>query len=156
MDPWDRKIGYVPQDGALFPHLSAGEQIAFPLTIKKTLRNEINKTVTELAELMEITSVLNSYPNTLSGGEKQRVALARALAMGPEVLCFDEPLSALDEELHDEISQLLAKLVKLKKLTVLHITHSMREAQSLGSIIFKLSKGRIINIPKESHKSYEL
>ena len=143
LPPAQRRIAYVPQDGALFPTMTVGEQIAFPQSLHKIPKNIINKTVEELAEQLNITQLLDRYPKKLSGGEKQRVALARALAMDPLAICLDEPLSALDEELHHEICLLLKRIVKERNLTCLHITHSRREALAIADTAYKIDKGQI-------------
>ena len=147
-----RKIAYVPQDGALFPTMTVGQQIAFPASLQKMPDNEINSLVKDLAASLNITHLLERYPNFLSGGEKQRVALARALAMKPKVLCFDEPLSALDEELHHEICTILKETVKSRNLPCLHITHSFKEAASMADIVYKLYKGNIEKVDLASEK----
>ncbi len=141
--PAERRIAYVPQDGALFPTLNVGEQIAFSLNVQKRPTEEVNKIVLELAEKLEIIPLLQRMPQLLSGGEIQRVALARALAMEPAALCLDEPLSALDEDLHDEICELLRTVVKERCLSVLHITHSKREAKTVADLLLRIEKGQI-------------
>ena len=141
--PAMRRVGYVPQDGALFPTMKVGDQIAFPQVVQKKTPEEITKNVKELAEQLNIGHLLERMPGLLSGGEKQRVALARALAMNPVALCFDEPLSALDEELHEEVCDLLKKTVEGRKLTCLHITHSRKEALAVADVAYKIYNGRI-------------
>jgi ABC-type sugar transport system ATPase subunit len=144
--PGLRRIGYVPQDGALFPTMKVGDQIAYPLSLKKLPAVQIDAKVKELAEHFDISHLLNRMPKFLSGGEKQRVALARALAMDPLVLCFDEPLSALDEELHSEVCDLLKREVAENNLTVLHITHSRSEAERFSENIYKIINGAVSRV----------
>ena len=141
LPPGLRRIGYVPQDGALFPTMTVGDQIAFPLTLQKLPVKEIEAKVQELAEKFEIAHLLSRMPKFLSGGERQRTALARALAMNPLVLCFDEPLSALDEELHNDVCHLLKDVVSAGGLTVLHITHSSSEAERFSENIYRIKQG---------------
>lgn len=143
LPPAERRVAYVPQDGALFPTMTVGQQIAFPQILHKADPQTIDKTVEELAEQLNIKHLLDRYPKKLSGGEKQRVAIARALAMDPLALCFDEPLSALDEELHHEVCILLKKTVKDRNLTCLHITHSRREALAIADTAYRIDKGQI-------------
>ena len=105
LKPGERGVGYVPQDGALFPTLSTREQLAFALRLRKVEPSSIAKRVEELANRLGIEQLLDRMPEGLSGGERQRVALGRALSIRPKFLCLDEPLSALDDETHDEICQ---------------------------------------------------
>jgi len=151
--PAERKIAYVPQDGALFPTMNVGQQIAFPALMQKKDSATINELVKNLSESLNISHLLDRSPDFLSGGEKQRVALARALAMDPKVLCFDEPLSALDEELHEEICTLLKNTVKNRNLPCLHITHSRKEAISMADKAYKLYNGKMERIDLESERS---
>ena len=141
-----RKVAYVPQDGALFPTMKVGQQIAFPALMQKKPASEINELVKSIAKSLNISELLDRTPAFLSGGEKQRVALARALAMAPKVLCFDEPLSALDEEIHEEICTLLKSTVEERNLPCLHITHSKKEALAMADSVYKLFKGNIERI----------
>jgi len=143
LKPAERGIGYVPQDRALFPTMRIRDQIAFSLVIRRWSPVEIGRRVDELAEMLGITRLLDRMPDGLSGGESQRIALARALAFRPKALCLDEPLNALDEELHDEICELLDEVHRQTRVTVLHITHSPSEARQLAGIVFRMADGRI-------------
>ena len=93
----------------------------------------------ELAERLGVSHLLDRMPDALSGGERQRVALGRALSIRPRYLCLDEPLSALDDETHDEIYELLLQTVKGTGVTVLHITHNKREVENLADIVFRIA-----------------
>ena len=137
--PGERGVGYVPQDGALFPHLSVAKQLAFSLVLRKTEPSQISRRVEELADLLGISHLLDRMPDALSGGECQRVALGRALSIRPKFLCLDEPLSALDDETHDEIFELLLQTVKGTGVTVLHITHNKREVDNLADLVFRMN-----------------
>lgn len=148
LKPAERGIGYVPQDRALFPTMRVRDQIAFSLIVRSWTQAEIASRVDELAELLGITDLLNRMPFGLSGGEAQRVALARALAFRPTALCLDEPLSALDEDLHDGICDLLADVHRQTGVTVLHITHSRSEAKRLAGVHFRMEKGAIEVVEK--------
>jgi molybdate/tungstate transport system ATP-binding protein len=143
MRPAERRIGYVPQDGALFPGTRVGEQLAFALIVRNHPADEITSRVEDLAQLLGITHLLDRYPDNLSGGEIQRVALGRTLALKPRVLCFDEPLCALDSDTHDEICDLLKTTIKKQQITTLHITHNRMEAETLADVIYTLKDGRI-------------
>ncbi len=144
LPPAAREVGYVPQDAALFPAMKVGEQIAFPLGVRSVPAAERKKRVDELAEQLGIASLLNRYPEKLSGGERQRVALARALSFKPKLICLDEPLSAIDETTHGNLSTLLREIHEREKTTILHVTHNNSEASELGNLRFLLSDGKIV------------
>lgn len=141
--PARRGIGYVPQDGALFPTMTVAEQIGFALRLRKFKDAAIANRVGELAAQLGITHLLERKPEGLSGGERQRVALGRALAAKPRVLLLDEPLSAVDEETRDEIASLLKRVQRELDLTALHITHSRAEARQLADHMFRIVDGRV-------------
>ena len=143
LKPAERGVGYVPQDRALFPTIRVRDQLAFSLVIRKLPQSIIARRVDELADLLEITHLLDRMPHGLSGGEAQRVALGRALSFHPSVLLLDEPLSALDEELHREMCELLRNVHQQTKVTILHITHSKGEAAALANRIYHLDQGNL-------------
>lgn len=149
LKPAERGIGFVPQEGALFPSMTVAEQIGFALTIRKWSRKEIDKRVHELADMLGVVELLKRMPHGLSGGEQQRVALGRALAPRPGVLCLDEPLSALDESTRDEMYTLLKLVQQQTGVTTLHITHSKSEAQHLGDVVFWLHNGSVHSVTQE-------
>ena len=142
--PGERGIGYVPQDGAMFPTMTVREQIAFALRLRQRPAAEIEQLVNELAAHLGVAGLLDRLPQNLSGGERQRVALGRALAAKPSVLLLDEPLSALDEELRDDLAALLKRLQREHGLTALHITHSRREATQLADLLLRLEGGKVV------------
>ena len=144
LKPGERGVGYVPQDGALFPHLSVARQLAFSLVLRKTEPAQIAKRVDELSERLGIKHLLDRMPDSLSGGECQRVALGRALSLYPKYLCLDEPLSALDDETHEEIYGLLQQTVKGSDVTVLHVTHNKREVESLADVVLRMKGEELI------------
>ena len=141
LKPAERGVGYVPQDRALFPTLRVRDQLAFSLVIRRLPSSLIGERVDELAALLGIAPLLDRMPQGLSGGEAQRIALGRALASRPKVLLLDEPLNALDEDLHVEMCQLLQQVHRQTQVTVLHITHSQQEAKQLGDCHFRLVDG---------------
>ena len=145
--PAARGVGYVPQDGALFPTFTVREQLGFALRLRRRPADEIAARVAQLAEELGITPLLDRLPQHLSGGERQRVALGRALAAKPKVLVLDEPLSALDEELRDDLAALLKRVQREHGITALHITHSRDEAAALADVVFRLDEGRICEVP---------
>jgi ABC-type sugar transport system ATPase subunit len=141
--PGERGIGYVPQDGALFPTMTVRGQLGFSLRLRRRPAAEIERRVAELAEELSLSPLLDRRPDGLSGGERQRVALGRALAARPQVLLLDEPLSALDEELRDDLAALLRRVQREHSITALHITHSHAEAALLADVLFRLEAGHI-------------
>ena len=138
LKPAERGVGYVPQDRALFPTQRIRDQLAFSLMIRKAPESQIHDRVNDLAKLLGLSELLDRFPQSLSGGEAQRVALGRALAFRPQVLLLDEPLNALDEELHEEMCDLLQTIHRETRVTVLHITHSPQEARRLSDCHFRL------------------
>ena len=137
-----RKVGMVVQEKALFPHLSVKKNILFGIE-KESNKNEI---VSELAELFKIENLLDKLPGQISGGEQQRVALARSLAPSPTLLMLDEPFSALDDELKQELYIELDKIFQKQQLSILLVTHDHEEAKTLTSKSMKLSQGSLITI----------
>ena len=146
--PAKREIGYVPQDAALFNTMTVKKNIGFALKIRKCNKQKIEERTNELAELLGIDHLLERRIDGLSGGEKQRVALARALSFYPQILCLDEPLSALDEDTKDDMVQLLQKLKQNLNVTVIHVTHSNFEASKLADRILYFEAGAITHKKK--------
>ncbi len=146
LEPRKRGIGYVPQDYALFPHLSVEQNIAFALVVNKVESYQITRKVTETAELLGIRHLLTRSVIGLSGGEKQRTALARALVMEPRVLLLDEPVCALDECTRQRICALLARIQKHLSLTTVHVSHNLEEAFAVADSAAILNKGAIEQI----------
>jgi ABC-type sugar transport system ATPase subunit len=138
-----RDIGYVPQDRALFSHMTVGRQIALPLEVRRWPRVRISPRVAEVATLLGIEPLLSRHPAGLSGGEAQRVALARALVFRPEVLLLDEPLTGLDEATRAGACDVLAGVHRSTGVTVLHVTHDSRESRRLADVCFVLEAGDV-------------
>jgi len=143
-DPADRRIGYVPQEHALFPFLNVFENVAFGLRARRWGREAIERRVKEMLILLQIERLAERAVTTLSGGERQRVALARALAIRPDLLLLDEPLNALDEETAAEIRFRLRTLRAEFSITTLHVCHSVEEALELGDRLLFLRDGKVI------------
>jgi molybdate transport system ATP-binding protein len=137
--PERRRIGYVPQDSMLFPHLDVRDNVRFGLTRRGV---ESERRFQETVEMLEIGPLLSRLPYTLSGGERQRVALARALATGPRLLLLDEPLAALDVELKERILPFLLR-VRATKTRMLYVTHNVGEAIALAEEAIVLREGRV-------------
>ena len=142
--PGGRGVGYVPQDGALFPHLSVARQLGFGLEVRGKKQEEIESRIGDLAGKLGVSHLLERMPGSLSGGECQRVALGRALSLRPKYLCLDEPLSALDVQSRDEIIDLLGQAVKGTGVTVLQVTHDERVTEGLAEVVLRLSDGKVI------------
>ncbi|MEZ8220077.1 molybdate/tungstate transport system ATP-binding protein [Candidatus Fervidibacteria bacterium JGI MDM2 JNZ-1-D12] len=135
LPPEGRGIAYVPQDYALFPNLTAFENIAFGLRVRKLPNEKVRAKVLELAEWLGITYLLDRLPLTLSGGEKQRVALARALAVEPQILLLDEPLAAVDEQTRDRLCRELKTIQRQTGATFLHVSHNFEETLAVADRI---------------------
>ncbi|MCI0700185.1 MAG: ABC transporter ATP-binding protein [Planctomycetia bacterium] len=141
--PSARHVGYVPQDGVLFPTMTVRDNLSFALDVRGDALPDIEKRVSELAGWLELTELLDRKPHFLSGGEKQRVALGRALASRPPVLLLDEPLSSLDDDTRDHLVSVLARLRDTREVTVLHVTHNRTEAERLADVVFRLEEGSV-------------
>jgi multiple sugar transport system ATP-binding protein len=144
LPPRERGIAMVFQNYAVFPHLTVFENIAFGLRMKKMPQPEIDKRVTRTAELMHIDQLLKRYSGQLSGGQRQRVAVARALAMEPDVILMDEPLSNLDALLRLEMRAELKGVLAGSKTTTIYVTHDQVEAMSLADRIAVMNGGEIV------------
>jgi multiple sugar transport system ATP-binding protein len=142
--PRERGIAMVFQNYAVFPHLTVFENIAFGLRMAKLPAAEIDRRVNRTAELMHIEQLLKRYSGQLSGGQRQRVAVARALAMEPDVILMDEPLSNLDALLRLEMRAELKGVLAESKTTTIYVTHDQVEAMSLADRIAVMHQGRIV------------
>ncbi|RWD59539.1 MAG: ABC transporter ATP-binding protein, partial [Mesorhizobium sp.] len=144
LPPRDRGIAMVFQNYAVFPHLTVFENIAFGLRMKKLPQADVERRVNRTAELMHIEQLLKRYSGQLSGGQRQRVAVARALAMEPDVILMDEPLSNLDALLRLEMRAELKGVLAASKTTTIYVTHDQVEAMSLADRIAVMHQGRIV------------
>lgn len=144
LPPRERGIAMVFQNYAVFPHLTVFENIAFGLRMKKLPQVEVERRVTRTAELMHIEQLLKRYSGQLSGGQRQRVAVARALAMEPDVILMDEPLSNLDALLRLEMRAELKGVLANSKTTTIYVTHDQVEAMSLADRISVMNGGKIV------------
>ena len=144
LPPKDRGIAMVFQNYAVFPHLTVFENIGFGLRMQKLPNDEVKRRVERTAELMHIEQLLKRYSGELSGGQRQRVAVARALAMEPDVILMDEPLSNLDALLRLEMRAELKGVLAESKTTAIYVTHDQVEAMSLADRISVMHQGRIV------------
>jgi putative spermidine/putrescine transport system ATP-binding protein len=141
-----RNIGMVFQRYTLFPHLSVGETVAFPLRVRRRPKAEIDERVREALRLVQLQGFEDRMPAHMSGGQQQRVALARALVYDPPVLLMDEPLSALDKKLREEIQYEIRRIHQETAVTILYVTHDQEEALRLSDRIAVFSQGKIDQI----------
>ena len=144
LPPRSRGISMVFQNYAVFPHLTVFENIAFGLRMAKVPKPEVDRRVTRTAELMHIEQLLKRYSGQLSGGQRQRVAVARALAMEPDVILMDEPLSNLDALLRLEMRAELKGVLAASRTTTIYVTHDQVEAMSLADRIAVMNAGKIV------------
>ena len=142
--PYDRDIGMVVQNYALFPHMRVEENVAFGLRARRTPEEIIRARVPEALAMVGMAAYAKRYPRELSGGQQQRVAIARAIAIRPQVLLLDEPLSALDAQIRRSMVDELARLHReLPSLTVLYVTHDQSEALTLANHIGIMRDGKL-------------
>jgi len=141
--PNRRNVGFLFQSHALFPHLSAFDNVAFGLSVRGTPRASIRRRVEEMLALVNLSGYERRMPAQLSGGQQQRVALARMLATNPRVLLFDEPLSSLDRNLRDQLKHSIPALQQETGKTAVFVTHDQSEAFAISDRIFVMNAGRI-------------
>ncbi len=141
--PSDRKIGYVPQDLALFPTMNVREHLQFAMRLLGYSKVDMTQRTEELSQVLGLSHLLDRSTRGLSGGEAQRVALGRALAARPAVLLLDEPLSALDQATRYEMHEWLRKVKFATGVTTLHVTHNSEEAEALADRHLILDEGLI-------------
>ncbi len=149
-EPKDRDIAMVFQNYALYPHMTVFENIAFGLRLRKMPKDEINRRVTEAAEILGITEYLGKKPKEMSGGQRQRVSLGRAIVREPKVMLLDEPLSNLDAKLRTQMRSEIAKLHAKLQTTFIYVTHDQVEAMTMGTRIVVMKNGFVqqIDTPK--------
>ncbi|HEX3395875.1 MAG TPA: ATP-binding cassette domain-containing protein [Steroidobacteraceae bacterium] len=142
---WADRIGYVPQDGGLFPHMSAFENVSMIAKLRGWNKQKINARVEELRKLVDLEPViLRQYPFEMSGGQQQRVAIMRAAMMEPDVMLLDEPMAALDPLIRRSLQQELKSIFQRLGKTVLLVTHDLGEAVFLAEQITLLHEGKIV------------
>lgn len=148
LPPWERDIGFVFQDYALFPHMNVAANIAYGVRLRNKRspagRIDPDRRVREMLELVGLKEHGKRMPATLSGGERQRVAVARALAPDPRLLLFDEPLSALDAPLRSRLREEIRALQQKLGITTIYVTHDRDEALSMSDIVVIMNNGSVI------------
>jgi putative spermidine/putrescine transport system ATP-binding protein len=150
-----RPMGMVFQSYALFPHMTAEQNIAFGMSIKKLPQEQIKQRCAELLELVGLSDKGRSYPHQLSGGQQQRIALARALAIEPKVLLLDEPLSALDAKVRVSLRNEIRRIQQQLRMTAIYVTHDQEEALAISDRIAVMAKGKIeqLDHPEEIYSN---
>jgi ABC-type Fe3+/spermidine/putrescine transport system ATPase subunit len=141
--PWRRRIGFVFQSYALWPHMTVHENVAYGLKLRGLTRLEVAARVASALERIGLGALAGRHPGQLSGGQQQRVSLARALVLEPDVLLLDEPLSNLDAQLRVEMRREIRRLQREVGITTIYVTHDQEEALQLSDVIAVMSQGRV-------------
>lgn len=145
-DPSKREMGMVFQNYALFPNMTVLNNVMYALNIKLKNKEKAKKESIEMLKLVHMEEHLNKYPHELSGGQQQRVAIARTLSLNPDIILFDEPMSALDADNRLSLRKELKKIQKKFKTTMIYITHDQEEAFSLSDRVMVMNNGEIVQI----------
>jgi multiple sugar transport system ATP-binding protein len=136
----------VFQSYALYPHMSVARNIGYPLKLAKAPKDEIARRVAEVAEVLQLTEVLDRRPSQLSGGQRQRVAMGRAIIRHPRAFLMDEPLSNLDAKLRVEMRAEIARLQRELAVTTVYVTHDQTEAMTMGTRVAVLRDGNLLQV----------
>ncbi|MEA2780853.1 MAG: putative spermidine/putrescine transport system ATP-binding protein [Rhodospirillaceae bacterium] len=152
--PFQRNIGMVFQNYSLFPHMTVAQNIGFPLRMRKIGRAEADERIKRMLGVVRLGGMAERYPTQLSGGQQQRVALARAAVYDPVLLLMDEPLSALDKNLREEMQREIKAFQQALGTTVIYVTHDQYEASSMSHRIAIMNGGRVAQIgsPRELYE----
>lgn len=143
VNPKDRDIGMVFQQYSLFPNMTVGQNVAFGLKLKKVSKEETDKRVKEIVDIVGLSDHLNHYPSQMSGGQQQRAALARAIVTHPKVLLLDEPLSAIDALLRHSLQVEIRRIQQELNITAIFVTHDQEEAMVMSDKIHLMYQGEI-------------
>src|SRR4249920_1667073 len=154
LPPYQRHIGMVFQNYALFPHMSVAENIGFPLSVRGVPATDIAKRVERALDMVQLGGFGQRRPAQLSGGQQQRVAVARALVFEPKLILMDEPLGALDKQLREQMQLELRRLHRELGVTMVYVTHDQSEALTMSDRIAVFRQGRIqqLDTPKEMYE----
>ncbi len=146
LPPFQREIGMVFQNYALFPHMTIGQNIGFPLEMRKMNRSDREKAVMRVLDMVKLGHVADRYPRELSGGQQQRIALARSFVYEPSIILMDEPLGALDKKLRDHLQLEIKHLHEQLGVTILYVTHDQEEAMVMSDRICLMNNAGIEQI----------
>ena len=146
LQPEKRDIGMVFQTYAVWPHMNVFDNVAYPLKLRKTDKNNIKHKTDEVLKIVDLLHLSERYSHELSGGQQQRVALARALVMDPKLLLLDEPLSNLDAALREQMRSEIKEIQKRMKVTIINVTHDQVEAMSMSDKVIVMNKGELIQM----------
>ena len=144
--PYERNIGMVFQNYALFPHMTAAKNVLFPLRMRRFPKRDMQSRVESMLALVGLSRFAQRYPRELSGGQQQRVALARGLVFDPDVLLLDEPLGALDKNLREQMQVEIKRIHREVGITMIYVTHDQTEAMTMSDRIAVFSNGRLEQI----------
>lgn len=150
-EPSKRDMGIVFQNYALFPNMTVLENVMYALTLKLKDKEKAKKESLNIIKVVNMSDHINKYPHQLSGGQQQRVAIARTLALKPDIILFDEPMSALDADNRLTLRKELKEIQKKFKTTMIYITHDQEEAFSLSDRVMVMNDGNIeqIDVPNK-------
>ncbi len=151
LTPHERNIGIVFQNYALFPNMTVYDNIAYALKVRKLDKEVIKEKVLEIVNIVGLTDHINKYPHHLSGGQQQRVAIARTLVLNPDIILFDEPMSALDASLKLNLRKELKRIQEKYNITMIYVTHDQEEAFSLSDRIMLIDDNKIAQIDTPSN-----
>lgn len=154
LSPAKRNLGMVFQSYALFPNMTAYKNIEFGLKSKKYKKKEIKEKIKKILEIVDLIHVADKYPNEMSGGQQQRISLARAIALEPNILLLDEPLSALDAKVRESLRKEIKNIQKKMRITTIMVTHDQEEALTMADKIIVMNGGEVMQIgtPEEIYK----
>ena len=155
LPPKDRNIALVFQNYSLFPHMTVAKNLAFPLKVARWNKDDIERRVAVIAELLGLADRLNSRPGELSGGQRQRVALGRAIVREPSIFLLDEPLSNLDADLRARMRREIVRIQRQVQRTAIHVTHDQTEALTMADRVAVLNEGHLeqLGTPEEIYRS---
>ena len=154
LPPYERNIGMVFQNYALWPHMTVAQNVSYGLRVRKLPASEVRARLAEGLRKVNLAGFESRYPGQLSGGQQQRVALARALVLNPDILLLDEPLSNLDAKIRVQVRAEIKKLQQELRITTIYVTHDQEEALSLSDRVAVMKDGRVLQVgaPRELYE----